>query len=69
VRAPWIFSKCFAVVKPFLDKDTVSKFVMVSDVPTDLFLKIVPKSLIPKEYGGDSAVVLLPPLHAPQKAG
>lgn len=67
MRSPWIFTKCFAAVKPFLDKDTVSKFVMTTDVPLELFERIIPKKLIPKEYGGESDAVLVEPLHSRSK--
>jgi hypothetical protein len=56
IKTPWIFSKCFAVVKPFLDADTISKFVISSDSPIALFEKVLPRSMIPKEYGGVSDV-------------
>ena len=64
VNAPWIFCKIVSLSKQFLDKDTVSKFVMTKDIPLDLFLFIMPKDLIPKEYGGESDVKLAIPFFA-----
>lgn len=60
--------KCFVVVKPFLDAETTSKFVVSSDIPTASFKKVIPISMIPKEYCGLSDIIVPIPLHAQPKA-
>ena len=51
-NCPWIFPKAFAVIKPVLDRDTVSKFRMSSEIPTEEFLKLVNKDKLCQEFGG-----------------
>lgn len=60
IQCPWLFPKIFAVVRPFLDKDTLSKFVLCSTIPVEEFEKLLPKKDWPKAYGGDGPVMKIP---------
>jgi hypothetical protein len=58
INCPWLFPKIFGIVKPFLDADTLSKFVLSTHCPSDTFKTYIPAKTFPKEYGGDGEVVL-----------
>jgi len=53
MRCSWIFPKIFAMAKPLIDKDTLSKFVISSSVPLDALKELIPISSIPREFGGE----------------
>ena len=61
-RTPWIFPKVFGIVKNILDKDTVSKFRVHSDIPTQALLDLVPKEQLLKEFGGENEDVMKYPV-------
>lgn len=58
-NAPWFFPKAFEIVKPFLDKDTVSKFRVYKGCPREEFLSLVDASQLPKEFGGTHPTLTL----------
>ncbi|KAL3224619.1 hypothetical protein MRX96_026418 [Rhipicephalus microplus] len=51
LRQPRAFSIFFSVLKPFLSKDEVSRFNVHGEDLESLHAE-VPRSLLPKEYGG-----------------
>lgn len=57
VNAPSIVPAIFNLVKPLIDKDILSKFIISSDCATPSLSKIIPLESIPKEFGGTSEVV------------
>ena len=59
-NSPWYFSKIWAMVKPFIDKDTQMKLIVHSSVPVEDVLKYLPKALLLKEFGGENESVTLP---------
>ena len=61
VNAPWIFSSLFSLVKVFLDKDTLSKVIVASDVPEAL-VDMLGRGNMPVEFGGDHVGELAMPL-------
>jgi len=60
VNCPWYFNKIWNMVKPFIDKDTMSKLLVNSGVPLDELFKVMPKSMLMKEFGGDNVENVLP---------
>lgn len=60
IQCPWIFSKAFALASPFIDKDTQAKFVVCNKVPFEEFERLIPKSLWPKDYGGEGPQMQIP---------
>ena len=44
----------FKGVKPFIHEVTLAKFRFISGDYTSELLKIIDKSLLPKEYGGEA---------------
>mmetsp|Transcript_12646 Transcript_12646/g.14501 ORF Transcript_12646/g.14501 Transcript_12646/m.14501 type:complete len:271 (+) Transcript_12646:163-975(+) len=62
INTPWIFPKIFALIKPLIDKDTLSKFEIYSSTPKDRFRELFDTKLLPQEYGGDSEFVVPYPI-------
>lgn len=55
VNAPWIFEKIYGIMTPFLDKDTVSKFIISSGIPKE-FKECLDMDALPKEFGGNNDI-------------
>lgn len=55
-NSPWYFSQIFNIVKPFIDKETLSKLRVESGVPLEQLEPIIPLKLIPKMFGGENPV-------------
>lgn len=64
VNCPWYFDKIWTMVKPFIDKDTLQKLFVKSGMPVEEFLKVMPKSAILKEFGGDNETILPKPVYS-----
>uniref|UniRef100_A0A7S3PJY2 CRAL-TRIO domain-containing protein n=1 Tax=Aplanochytrium stocchinoi TaxID=215587 RepID=A0A7S3PJY2_9STRA len=62
VNTPWIFPKLFAAFKPFIDKDTLSKFQIHSDIPLEFFRNEFDLDKLPVEYGGNNEMTVPYPL-------
>jgi hypothetical protein len=67
IRGPWALPSIFNLVKPFIDKDIVSKFVLSNNLCTDEIAALIPLDSVPKEYGGTSDVVFPLVLHDAEK--
>ncbi|KIK53132.1 hypothetical protein GYMLUDRAFT_250563 [Collybiopsis luxurians FD-317 M1] len=52
INAPWLFSGVWTVIKPWLDKVTVAKIVILGKDYKDMLLAQIPKENLPKELGG-----------------
>ena len=61
VNCPWYFDKIWNIAKAFIDKDTLSKLSVNSGLPMEEMLKLIPKNILLKEFGGDNEVVLPTP--------
>jgi len=60
INCPWYFNKIWNIVKPFIDKDTLSKLFVNSGVPLEELLKVLPRALLLKELGGENDDIVLP---------
>ncbi|KIK50076.1 hypothetical protein GYMLUDRAFT_183206 [Collybiopsis luxurians FD-317 M1] len=52
INAPWLFSGVWTVIKPWLDKVTVTKIAILGKDYKDTLLAQIPKENLPKELGG-----------------
>jgi hypothetical protein len=53
INAPYFFSIVFAIFKPFIDARTLSKFEVLGSNYMTTLEKVVDKTVIPVEMGGD----------------
>jgi hypothetical protein len=56
INAPWYFSALFAIFKPFIDKRTADKFIIVGSDFLASLTEYIDLNNIPQEYGGTMPV-------------
>ena len=52
IRAPWIFTSLYAMIKPMLNPGTAEKVIILGEDFMPCLLKYMPESVIPKYLGG-----------------
>lgn len=55
VNAPWVFARVFAVVKAFVDPNTIAKVEVSKGIPKKVFANVFNMEQLPQEYGGESS--------------
>lgn len=53
INAPYVFAPIYAIIKPWVDVNTIKKFVMCHSIGTAELLKEIDAAILPVEYGGE----------------
>lgn len=65
-NVPWVYSKVYNTIKPLLDAETASKFIISSGIPDEI-KESFDLDQLPKEYGGNNKQVVPYPLDVKKK--